>query len=55
MKRTQEGRRLAVEAGKRMGRKPKLTAHQQRLARSRLADGESTRNISKDFESIMRL
>ena len=26
VKRTQEGRRLAIEAGKRMGRKPKLTS-----------------------------
>ena len=42
VKRTQEGRRLAVEAGKRMGRKPKLTAH-------RLANGESTRDVAKDF------
>src|SRR4029077_1237555 len=36
VKRTQEGRRLAMEAGKRMGRKPKLTAHQRRSARVRL-------------------
>jgi DNA invertase Pin-like site-specific DNA recombinase len=49
VKRTQEGRRLAVEAGRRMGRKPKLTPHQQRSARSRLAKGESTRDIAKDF------
>jgi DNA invertase Pin-like site-specific DNA recombinase len=49
VKRTQEGRRLAVEAGKRMGRKPKLTAHQRRSVRTRLASGESTRDIAKDF------
>jgi DNA invertase Pin-like site-specific DNA recombinase len=48
-KRTQEGRRLAIEAGKVMGRKPKLTAHQQRSARARLAAGESTRDVAKDF------
>jgi DNA invertase Pin-like site-specific DNA recombinase len=30
VKRTQEGRRLAIEAGKAMGRKPKLTAHPHR-------------------------
>jgi DNA invertase Pin-like site-specific DNA recombinase len=41
--------RLAVEAGKRMGRKPKLTAHQRRSVRTRLASGESTRDIAKDF------
>ena len=39
-KRTQEGRRLAIEADKPMGRRPKLTAHQQRSARARLANGE---------------
>ena len=44
VKRTQEGRRLAIEAGKRMGRKPKLTTHQQRSVRTRLA-----RDIAKDF------
>jgi DNA invertase Pin-like site-specific DNA recombinase len=49
VKRTQEGRRLAIEAGKVMGRKPKLTAHQQRSARTRLANGESTRDVAKDF------
>jgi len=49
VKRTQEGRRLAMEAGKRMGRKPKLTGHQQRSARGRLAKGESTRDIARDF------
>jgi DNA invertase Pin-like site-specific DNA recombinase len=49
VKRTQEGRRLAMEAGKRMGRKPKLTDHQQRSARARLTSGGSTRDIAKDF------
>jgi DNA invertase Pin-like site-specific DNA recombinase len=49
VKRTQEGRRLAIEAGRRIGRKPKLTPHQQRSARSRLANGESTRDIARDF------
>jgi DNA invertase Pin-like site-specific DNA recombinase len=49
VKRTHEGRRLAVAAGKRMGRKPKLTPYQQRSARNRLAKGESTRDIAKDF------
>jgi DNA invertase Pin-like site-specific DNA recombinase len=49
VKRTQEGRRLAIQAGRRMGRRPKLTAHQRRSARARLANGESTRDIAKDF------
>jgi DNA invertase Pin-like site-specific DNA recombinase len=49
VKRTQEVRRLAVEAGKRMGRKPKLTTNQRRSVRTRLASGESTRDIAKDF------
>ena len=49
VKRTQEGRSLAIEAGKRMGRKPKLTTDQQRSVRTRLATGESTRDIAKDF------
>jgi DNA invertase Pin-like site-specific DNA recombinase len=49
VKRTKEGRRLAIEAGKRMGRKPKLTTHQQRSVRTRLASSESTRDIAKDF------
>ena len=49
VKRTQEGRRLAVEAGKRIGRKPKLIAHQQRSVRTRLANGESPRDVAKDF------
>ena len=40
---TQAGwRRLAIEAGKRMGRKPKLTAYQQKSARIRLANGVSS-------------
>jgi DNA invertase Pin-like site-specific DNA recombinase len=49
VKRTGEGRRLAIAAGRPMGRKPKLSAHQQRSARARLANGESTRDVAKDF------
>jgi DNA invertase Pin-like site-specific DNA recombinase len=49
VKRTREGRQLAIAAGKPMGRKPKLTAHQRRSARARLAHGESTRDVAKDF------
>jgi DNA invertase Pin-like site-specific DNA recombinase len=49
VKRTQEGRRLTIEAGKRMGREPKLTTHQRRSVRTRLASGASTRDIAKNF------
>jgi DNA invertase Pin-like site-specific DNA recombinase len=49
VKRTQEGRRSAIEAGERMSRKLKLTAHQQKSARVSLANGESSRDIAKDF------
>jgi hypothetical protein len=31
------------------GGKPKLTSHQKRSARNRLANGESTRDVAKDF------
>ena len=41
VKRAQESRQLAIKGCKRMGRKPKLTAHQKRSARLRLANGES--------------
>jgi hypothetical protein len=49
VERTQEGRRSATEAGERMGRKLKLTAHQQKSARVSLASGESSCDIAKDF------
>ena len=43
VKRTHEGRQLARAKGVRMGRKPKLTPHQIKEARQRLAKGEPTR------------
>jgi DNA invertase Pin-like site-specific DNA recombinase len=33
----------------RFGRKPKLTAHQQREARERVAAGETQRNIARGY------
>ena len=49
IKRTHEGRQLARAKGVRMGRKPKLTPHQQQEARQRFADGESTRALAKSY------
>jgi DNA invertase Pin-like site-specific DNA recombinase len=49
IKRTREGRALAIAKGQRMGRKPILTKHQKELVRERLASGESTRDIAKAF------
>jgi DNA invertase Pin-like site-specific DNA recombinase len=43
IKRTHEGRQIARAKGVRMGRKPKLTPHQIKEARYRLAKGEPTR------------
>ena len=49
IKRTHEGRRLAIARGVRMGRKPKLTAHQRQQAVKRLVAGdETTREIARD-------
>jgi DNA invertase Pin-like site-specific DNA recombinase len=45
-----EGRRLAIARGVRMGRKPKLTAHQRQQAVKRLVAGdETTREIARDY------
>ncbi len=49
LRRAEQGRASAKRAGVRLGRKPTLTTHQQRLARSRRAKGESVRSIAKDF------
>jgi DNA invertase Pin-like site-specific DNA recombinase len=50
MKRTHEGRQIARAKGVRMGRKPKLTPHQAKEARQRLAKGEeSTRDLAKSY------
>jgi len=47
IKRTHEGRQIARAKGVRMGRKPKLTPHQIKEARQRLAKGEPTRDLAK--------
>lgn len=47
--RASEGRRIARSRGVRMGRRPKLTAHQQQAAMTRLAKGEACRAIAADM------
>jgi DNA invertase Pin-like site-specific DNA recombinase len=49
IQRTKEGRRLAMRNGAKMGPPFKLTAHQRQLAAKRLAAGESTRHVARDF------
>jgi DNA invertase Pin-like site-specific DNA recombinase len=48
-KRTAEGRERAKARGVRLGRKPKLTAHQQQEARRRRDDGEPIRDIARSY------
>jgi DNA invertase Pin-like site-specific DNA recombinase len=47
--RTREGRRIAMGKGVKMGPPFKLTEHQRNLAAKRMASGESTRQIARDF------
>jgi len=47
--RTGEGRARAVARGQRMGRPPKLTAHQQREAIRRRGQGEPVREIARSY------
>jgi DNA invertase Pin-like site-specific DNA recombinase len=47
--RTGEGRERAKARGVKMGRKPKLTAHQQREAIKRRDKGEAVRDIARTF------
>ena len=47
--RTGEGRERAKERGVKMGRKPKLTPHQQREAVRRRDKGEPMREIARTF------
>src|SRR5271155_3487707 len=47
--RTGEGRARAVARGAKMGRKPKLTPHQQREALQRRDAGEPTREIARTY------
>ncbi len=47
--RTGEGRARAVARGQEMGRPPKLTPHQQREARERVAAGETQRSVARSY------
>ena len=47
--RTGEGRERAKRAGVKMGRKPKLSAHQIAEVRSRKAGGESVRFLARSY------
>ena len=47
--RTSEGRQRARERGVRLGRKPKLTAHQRREALDRRERGESVTDIARSY------
>src|ERR1700728_513006 len=49
MKRTHEGRQIARAKGVKMGRKPKLSPHQMKEARQRIANGEATRELAKSY------
>ena len=49
VKRANDGRVAAKARGVHMGRKPKLTEHQQQIARERLAAGESARALAKEW------
>jgi DNA invertase Pin-like site-specific DNA recombinase len=47
--RTSEGRERAKARGVKLGRTPKLTAHQQREAKARREHGETVRDIARSF------
>jgi DNA invertase Pin-like site-specific DNA recombinase len=47
--RTARGRADAKAKGVRFGRKPKLTAHQQREARKRIDAGETQRSVARSY------
>ena len=49
VKRANEGRTAAKVRGAKFGRKPKLDAHQQQEARTRLGAGESSRAIARTY------
>ena len=49
LERTARGRAEAKERGVQFGRKPKLTAHQQREARARVAKGETQRSVARSY------
>ncbi len=48
-KRTAEGRERAKARGVKLGRKPKLTPHQQQEARRRAAAGEPIRDVAPSY------
>jgi DNA invertase Pin-like site-specific DNA recombinase len=47
--RTAEGRERAKARGVRLGRRPKLTPHQQQEARRRQESGEPIRDIARSY------
>jgi DNA invertase Pin-like site-specific DNA recombinase len=47
--RTAEGRERAKARGVKLGRKPKLTLHQQQEARRRKQSGEAIRDIARSY------
>ena len=49
VKRANEGRAAARKRGVHMGRQPKLTNLQRRVARERIAKGESARSIAREW------
>jgi DNA invertase Pin-like site-specific DNA recombinase len=49
LKRANDGRDAARRKGKHLGRRPKLTQHQQDEALARLTKGESCRSIARSF------
>src|SRR5262249_28629854 len=49
LERTARGRADAKANGVKFGRKPKLTAHQQREALARVAKGETQRSIARSY------
>jgi DNA invertase Pin-like site-specific DNA recombinase len=52
VKRANDGRAAARERGVHLGRKPKLTELQRRVARERVAKGESARSIAKEWSVV---
>jgi DNA invertase Pin-like site-specific DNA recombinase len=48
-KRANEGRKAAKRAGKKFGRKPKLTEHQRGRVRDMLGQGMKLREIAREF------
>jgi DNA invertase Pin-like site-specific DNA recombinase len=49
LRRTSEGRKLALQNGVKFGRKPKLTDHQRREALVRLDNGDTVTNVARTF------